>query len=109
MPTRNPLSFTGNAVLGTTNGPVVLELFKNGVNVHPNPFDSELEIDFNVSEAQEVTLQLFNATNQLVLSKKVSVAEGLNSYKLTTQFSTGIYFLHIGMQDETIIEKLINK
>ncbi len=107
--TTRDFEFKNNGVMGTLKEPVVLELFKNGIKLYPNPFEDDLTLDFNVSEAQTITVQLFSLTNQLVLTNEISVEEGLNSYQLKTELATGVYYLHVAMKNRTIVEKIICK
>ena len=106
---KNPLVFSNNAVLGKTQNPIRLELFSDSVIIHPNPFEKEFVLDFNVSSNQEVSLKLFNTTNQLILSKTIRLNKGPNSYKMTKQLSSGVYFVQIKMKDEIITKKIIKK
>lgn len=109
QPTTRDFEFKNNGVMGTLKEPIVLELFENGIKLYPNPFEDDLTLDFNVSEAQTITVQLFSLTNQLLLTKEISVDEGLNSYQLKTELATGVYYLHIAMKNRTIVEKIIRK
>ena len=107
--TQQEFTFKGNDILGNTREPIILTLFENGVNIHPNPFENEINLDFNVENVETVTVQIFNISNQLIHSKVLNISEGINSYKLKTNLSSGVYFMHINMNDKTWVEKIINK
>ena len=107
--TSTAFNFSGNDVMGTIDNPVVLEVFENSIRVYPNPFENDLTLDVNVSKAQTIQVELFSITNQRIMSKTVDVSKGQNTYVLSSELQSGVYFIKMTMDDQTITEKIIKK
>ncbi|MFM9908686.1 MAG: T9SS type A sorting domain-containing protein [Chitinophagaceae bacterium] len=58
------------------------DLDKIGVKVTPNPFRSSINISFQLSKEEAVTLRLFNQTGQLVKQQITKAGAGINTFNL---------------------------
>ena len=93
------LAFNGTVA---TNG---FELYQNT----PNPFANETTIGFNLPEAGEVSLKVYNLSGKVVLLKKVSAEKGYNEITLNAQTlgATGVLYYTLETADETATRKMI--
>ena len=70
--------------------------------IYPNPFSTELSIDFELRKPTNLTLSLLNGQGQIVeslLDQKVSVQEGTFTFHNLQKLASGLYYLRI--QDDT--------
>ena len=82
------------------------------MNVYPNPMTNTATVDFNLTEASDVTITLVNALGQSVLTENLgNLGAGEQNYSLNAEtLSNGLYFLNIKAGNGTITKKVsINK
>ncbi|MGE0567240.1 MAG: T9SS type A sorting domain-containing protein, partial [Bacteroidia bacterium] len=112
-----PTSNTTYTVTGTTNGcsdskmvtitvspcTGLQSLSPNSleVSVYPNPFKDELHV--NVNEA--VSVNVYNALGQKVISEKISSAQNLN----TTELPQGVYIIKVAGAKESKTFRMIKQ
>lgn len=73
----------------------VNEVAKNisNVQVYPNPATSEATINFNMSKAGNVVLQIVNMLGQTVYSSRIDAVAGANTTKIdVASYKAGMYF-----------------
>ncbi|SHG51876.1 Por secretion system C-terminal sorting domain-containing protein [Winogradskyella jejuensis] len=108
-PTDGKFSFRGNNVLGRVADPIVLNLLENTIAAYPNPFKDELQLLVNSNSSQNVKVQLFSITNQLVYTNQIEVSQGVNTYTINADIQSGVYFLKMTMNNEIFTEKIIKR
>ncbi|WP_010181598.1 alpha-amylase family glycosyl hydrolase [Aquimarina agarilytica] len=89
-----------------TNGQKIIDITTIGATAYPNPFTSELTINFNSSTAGTATIQLVNSIGQLVTSKTVQILEGNSSIQLKTPENLspkGLYFYRILLNNKIFL------
>lgn len=65
----------------------------SNVNVYPNPATSEATINFNMSKAGNVDLQIVNILGQTVYSARIDAVAGANTTKIdVASYKAGMYF-----------------
>ena len=110
--TLNQVTVTGG-VLNLSNALTVLEEFYQGwnssfdiENVHPNPVDNQLIVEYKTPEVETLDLLLVNAAGQVFLSQKIEVVElGFRRYKIdVSSYPAGVYFM---MLKNTVQTKVI--
>lgn len=71
----------------------------NRVQVYPNPFSSEINLDIEAEQEGTAIITVTNAIGKQLLQRKVSVQSGANTEKLLldARLPQGIYFIHIQM------------
>lgn len=87
------------------------EMFNN-VNVYPNPITNNAIVDFNLAEANNVSIVLVNTIGQVVITTDLGkMNAGAQNYSLNaSSLSNGLYFLNIKVGNYTITKKVtINK
>ena len=78
-------------------------------NIYPNPFDSYIYINYNISEPLSADIELYNVIGKKVYSDKIKLLQG-NEHKLIfpkSLLTDNVYFLHIKSEKATIYKKLI--
>ncbi len=80
-------------------------LFQN----EPNPFNDKTKITFNLPEAGNATLKVFDVTGQVIYSNKGSFGKGMNSFTLTRSDlpSTGVMIYQIESGANVATKKMI--
>jgi hypothetical protein len=108
-PTAKTISFSSNKVLGTIAKPIVIEDFLEAIQVYPNPFENDLTIKVNVISNQNINIQLYSITGQLVYNKVVEAKVGLNSINISPNVGSGTYVLNVVIGENTLTSKIIKK
>ena len=72
----------------------VNEVVKNitSVNAYPNPATSQLNVNFNVLSATDVTVTLTNTVGQVIATQNVNNATSGTATFNTAKIATGVYF-----------------
>ncbi|MFM7726508.1 MAG: T9SS type A sorting domain-containing protein, partial [Flavobacteriales bacterium] len=66
----------------------------SNLNVYPNPADDQLNIQFEASVAQRMTLRMVNSVGQVVLEENMGQVNGQKVLSInTSSFAPGIYAL----------------
>ena len=82
--------------------------FQNSFNVYPNPNNGEFQLNFNVSNQDNYTIEIHNAIGQLVYQEYLSNYSGKYSKQINLQnFGKGIYMLSLTNSHNQGIKKLI--
>lgn len=87
--------------------------FKLSVSASPNPFRAETRLEFEVPQADLVSISIFDIRGREVFSEKLSSSAGMNSWvwrgqdMLGHQVSTGIYFIRINDSQQSVTRKLM--
>lgn len=89
---------------------VLIESISN-VNVHPNPFEENVTVDFNLLQNSEVSIKLSDITGKVIFSNQYPLNAGNQSVKLKdakiSSLAKGVYFLKISDKNGTKTKKLV--
>ncbi|MBK7966724.1 MAG: T9SS type A sorting domain-containing protein [Bacteroidetes bacterium] len=98
FPLRNNDELTNQSELSTTK-----------VLVYPNPFNNNLNAQFNSEIAEAATMQLIDLTGKIIQSETIQLAIGTNDINLccTEKINAGIYFLRITSSNINSIVKVV--
>lgn len=76
----------------------------NQFTVQPNPFSSEVEVNWATDQSEALQLELLNTVGQVIYQ---STVEGSGSILLPTEtLAAGIYFLRLGTKEASTVRKL---
>ena len=78
------------------------------LNIFPNPFSETMEVDFNLSEQQNVSLCVFNIIGEIVYKTDEGKLEAGN-HKLKIErenLISGVYFLKIAFSEKVVTRKI---
>jgi len=66
------------------------------ISLYPNPVIDELNIELNTENSDNITLEIYNYSGQIVYSENNNLNSGSNSIRLdASHFSAGMYFVKI--------------
>lgn len=80
------------------------------IKVYPNPFSETINLELDILETQNITVELINITGQQVFQKNIKVELGKNNIKinLPLNLTSGSYFLKVlGKEKQVGYFKLI--
>jgi hypothetical protein len=110
--TNSSLIFKADLVLGNYFDPLVIELTDNMVNqpmIYPNPFNDQIFIEINSAIKDNVRIEIFSLTGQLLYKDKVDLKRGKNQFELNPELSNGTYMLKTQTQSDVSIIKIIKE
>jgi len=99
-------------VTGNLNTGIEENSFVNGINIFPNPVQSKSTINFNLTEANTVTVKVLNNVGQTVMSDKLGkLGAGEQTFNLdATSLSSGFYLVELHVGNSVITRKIsVNK
>ncbi len=70
-----------------------------GMNAYPNPFSDAINVEFNLTKQEVVTVQLIDVCGRLVSEKKVQCASGRQSVEVSPKLVSGMYFLSLKLAE----------
>ncbi len=78
------------------------------INVYPNPITNNAVVDFNLTEANTVSVTMVNTIGQVVLSENLGkLNAGNQNYSINAaSLCNGFYFLNIKVGDNTVTKKV---
>ena len=78
------------------------------INIYPNPNNGVFTIRMNVTEEQDLTVELLNVTGKVVYAEKIHVNKGQFSKTLHVEhLNSQLYYLRLMNGNGTVIKKLI--
>jgi hypothetical protein len=80
----------------------------SNVNIYPNPFDQNATIGINLSASEEVVVNVYNMTGELVLSQNHgTLAAGQHNIALNgANLADGMYFVTVRAGETTVTNKV---
>ncbi len=83
---------------------------KSEVNIYPNSFYDELNIDMNTSEPMIAKIDIADVTGRIVRNIKIVLQEGSNTNKIDMQsFSNGVYSIRISNEQGFYYTQTVRK
>lgn len=81
------------------------------IQVAPNPFTSQVSINYQSSERGNITIRVFNMNGQLHMAKNATVSNGYNSITVTglSNLAKGMYVLQVSGENGVIATERIVK
>lgn len=107
-----PFTITGYEleVLDSTHVGIHEDQIFGKIKGFPNPFNSEINFEFDTYENTDVTIEIFNMVGRIVKQKSIKASTGLNSVSFnTSSLNKGVYFYRISAADKVITRKLVKK
>ncbi len=77
----------------------------------PNPFTSNLNLKFNLSQAETINIEMYNYVGQKISSYSIRGESGENNYEVknTEQLKSGIYFIKLKLLQGDVVTKVIKE
>jgi len=113
----NNLQFESNKLVGSIDEPYMIDLIEipteenpYQVQVLPNPFVNEFDIEFNLSQTSSVYVSIFDVTGREISKiKSKTYSPGINVIQIQLDYiESGIYFIELDI-DGTVIKRKIVK
>ncbi|MDQ3019753.1 MAG: T9SS type A sorting domain-containing protein [Bacteroidota bacterium] len=97
----------GNTVSIRNNQSTSIENFD--ISVYPNPYNLSFNINFNLINKSDVTINLYDISGKLVkIIKKSILIQGNHKFPVyTPELSSGIYFLSINIDLKSFTKKIL--
>lgn len=105
--TAKTINFSADAVIGTIERPLVIELLSEEMTVFPNPFSTSLDVAFVSKEAGPAKIVVFNMLNQKVFESGVNLKIGDNLFKIQPNVLSGSYIVQVRMANKTVFKKIV--
>jgi len=100
----DPFVFTAKGVINN----IVNQNYKIDFNIYPNPSKGNFFLWFDVYENQNINIEIYNLTGQLVYKETVNFVRGKNLKNIDiTGFSSGIYNIKAAGKNFNLTKKLI--
>ena len=78
----------------------------NNVNLYPNPASNSASIEVSLNEASALDINIINSVGQVLMTKQVNAASGLNKVSLDiNSLSSGMYFYQVNIPNSKTITK----
>ena len=92
----------------TLNNSVAL----NEVKLYPNPFVSNITLEFNAAERSEFTMTIYNINGMVISTKNIQLEEGDTTINEDlSSLSSGVYFVRLNTlnSNEVITKKIVKQ
>jgi subtilisin family serine protease len=106
---------TASNILNSTNTPCdelinstgrVLENITT-FRASPNPFSTNVNIDFSLKETAVVNLSVFNSTGQRIVYQSLTGLVGENKYPLSIDATSGVFIIQIQAGKDVVNQKIV--
>jgi subtilisin family serine protease len=106
---------TASNILNSTNTPCdelinstgrVLENITT-FRASPNPFSTNVNIDFSLKETAVVHLSVFNSTGQRIVYQSFTGLVGENRYPLSIEAASGVFIIQIQAGKDVVNQKIV--
>jgi len=79
-----------------------------GINIYPNPANTEVNVQMNVTESANIEFTLIDLVGQTLIAKNLNFTAGMNDEKINlSNLSNGIYLLKMKKGNSVYTNKLI--
>jgi len=82
------------------------------VSVYPNPFNSQLTLNYVSSKNEKIKIQLFDISGRKIVEQQFTATENNNNFIINglEKLSRGVYFIQLNSSDDiTIYQKIIKQ
>lgn len=109
--TSKRVIYRNDDILGTILNPIIIkeDIDENKLKVYPNPFDENINIKFSSSKDGHFNIEIHDVLGKTLFNKKMEVTLGTNNFNFDFYAPSGIYFMKIKTNNESIVKKIIKK
>ncbi len=107
----NGKEITGESKLSDTRTVRFSNTQNVSLQVVPNPFVNQLQVQYQATEKETITIRVINTSGQALVTKNVGVSNGFNSIAVTEagSFVKGVYFLQVISNNKIIATEKVVK
>jgi hypothetical protein len=83
-----------------------------GIKIYPNPAGDNVNVLLQLQRPQQITLQISNATGQVVYAKQINAIAGINTFTdlHSQKWAAGVYnFYFINNQGEKVVQQVVKQ
>lgn len=77
------------------------------VNIFPNPFKNNFNLNIHLTQSDEFSLMVFNATGQLIYTQNGQLDMGKHQLNVPINQTNGLYIVRLQVGSEIVTKKLI--
>jgi hypothetical protein len=78
------------------------------ITVYPNPVSQELNVDFTLAKAQEVSIDISDVTGKLISVENFEASRGLNNHNINfSNLNSGVYFVTMTSSNGTVTKRVV--
>lgn len=103
----NSLSYDYNVGTDEPNAKLQTSRFISGISVYPNPMSSAGTVSFQLKEAVEGTITIYDIYGRSVYSAKKQFAAGTNLLPVNSSLASGTYFVAIEAKESSAVAKFV--
>jgi len=82
--------------------------FENSeITISPNPNNGDFILDVNGDYIGKIELSIINISGRIVHSRSFDKVQLLESFQISTELKTGVYFIKIGLHQNSQVAKLV--
>ncbi|MCX6294689.1 MAG: T9SS type A sorting domain-containing protein, partial [Bacteroidetes bacterium] len=97
-----------SAVLTINNVGISENSNTSSLSVYPNPTTNKFTVDFMLSKASPVKINVMNISGQIVYTEEIEALPGNNKKEISlSKNASGIYYLQLITNNEVINKKII--
>ena len=85
----------------------VVETASSVLSLYPNPSNGMVTVNLEMQEQSNVTLKVLNVTGAEVAQRSYNAATSINEEMNLSHLSSGLYFVHVMVNDQLKVEKLV--
>ncbi len=107
----NGKEITGESKLSDTRTVRFSNTKNVSLQIVPNPFVSQLQVQYQATENETISIRVINTGGQALVTKNVSVTKGFNSVAITEagSFVKGVYFLQVISNNKIVATEKVVK
>lgn len=81
----------------------------SALNIYPNPFSDRVQLDFELKQSADVTVELLNVSGKLIQIQQLdNLGSGTHQTAIVqTDLSAGMYIIRLSTADEVMMRKVI--
>ncbi len=81
------------------------EINSNVIEVYPNPASNLAYLKLDLNQDQTITYKMTDITGKIILQKKLNTVAAAYETVDISQFSNGVYFISVELQDRSVVTK----
>jgi subtilisin family serine protease len=105
VPTNDDPVIAGNLVDKSNIQEAITQQIE--VNISPNPFKNNFNLNIHLAKSDEFSLTVFNATGQLIYTQNGQLDKGKHQLNVPINQANGLYIVRLQVGSEIITKKLI--
>ena len=77
------------------------------LQITPNPTQDNVDLTLRLQQSATIQVQLYNTNGQLIMSREKQIGTQIKECFDLTNYPTGVYLLHININNQTITKRVV--